>query len=66
MNTSEVLDLFKISTGEEQTETTRKAREEAAANGPVSQKSLLDGLEDMPNTDEYEGLGMDSFLGGLK
>lgn len=66
MNTSEVLDLFKISTGEEQAALATQKAQQAAADGPVSQKSLLDGLEDMPNNDEYEGLGMDAFLGGLR
>jgi TATA-binding protein-associated factor len=66
MNTSEVLDLFKISTGEEDAAAqAAKRRAAVESGGPVSQKSLLEGLEDMPNEDEYEGLGMDSFLNGL-
>lgn len=67
MNTSDVLDLFKISTGEEQAaQRKQQAEQQADRNGPVSQKSLLDGLEDLPAADEYEGLGMDAFLGSLR
>lgn len=66
MATDNVLDLFKISTGEEDAaDAARKKAEAAERGGPVSQKSLLDGLEDLPAEDEYGGLGMDSFLSGL-
>lgn len=65
MGTDQVLDLFKISTGEEDAADAEARRKEREANGgPVSQKSLLDGLEDLPNED-YANLGVDSFLEGL-
>jgi TATA-binding protein-associated factor len=66
MNTSDVLDLFKISTGEEQAAERKRQAEQANTDGPVSQKSLLEGLEDLPAADEYDGLGMDAFLGSLR
>lgn len=71
MNTSEVLDLFRISTGEQDAAAAAAAKHRAAleggggGGGPVSQKSVLEGLEDLPNEEEYGDLGVESFLSGL-
>lgn len=63
MGTDQVLDLFKISTGEEDAAASaRRKAEESSSGGPVSQKSLLDGLEELPAEEEYSGLGVDSFM----
>lgn len=63
MGTDQVLDLFKISTGEEDAAASaRRKAEESSTGGPVSQKSLLDGLEELPAEEEYSGLGVDSFM----
>lgn len=65
MNTDQVLDLFKISTGEEDASAAAAKKKAQEQSGPVSQQNLLEGLEDLPDEDEYQGLGMDSFLGSL-
>jgi TATA-binding protein-associated factor len=62
MDTDLVLDLFRRTTEEEDTAAKKKSKE---PSGPVSQKNLLDGLEDMPAGDEYEGLDLSSFMGSL-
>ncbi|CAE6520255.1 unnamed protein product [Rhizoctonia solani] len=68
MDTDQVLDLFKRTTEEEDAAAAAKKREEkkAAAGGPVSQKHILEGLEDLPREDEYSGLGLDNFMDSLK
>ncbi|EIW85445.1 hypothetical protein CONPUDRAFT_80033 [Coniophora puteana RWD-64-598 SS2] len=62
MDTELVLDLFKRTTEEEDAAAAKKAKEAA---GPVSQKAILQGLEDLPAEDEYEGLDLPSFMGSL-
>lgn len=64
MDTDLVLDLFKRTTTEEDivASAKRKAQEN---NGPVSQKNVLQGLEDLPPEDEYEGLDLSSFMNTL-
>lgn len=63
MDTDLVLDLFKRTTEEEDAliATKKKAKE----SGTVSQKNVLQGLEDLPPEDEYEGLDLSSFMGSL-
>jgi TATA-binding protein-associated factor len=62
MDTDLVLDLFRRTTDDEDTAAKKKSKE---PTGPVSQKNLLAGLEDMPAEDEYEGLDLSSFMGSL-
>ncbi|CAE7140157.1 unnamed protein product [Rhizoctonia solani] len=68
MDTDQVLDLFKRTTEEEDAAAAAKKREEkkAAAGGSVSQKHILEGLEDLPGEDEYSGLGLDNFMDSIK
>jgi len=62
MDTDLVLDLFKRTTDEESATTKKKAKE---SSGPVTQKNVLQGLEDLPAEEEYEGLDLSSFMGSL-
>lgn len=62
MDTDLVLDLFRRTTEDEDTAAKKRSKE---PTGPVSQKNLLAGLEDMPTDDEYEGLDLSSFMGSL-
>ncbi|CAE6462717.1 unnamed protein product [Rhizoctonia solani] len=68
MDTDQVLDLFKRTTEEEDAAAAAKKREEkrAAAGGTVSQKHILEGLEDLPGEDEYSSLGLDNFMDSIK
>ena len=63
MGTDLVLDLFRRTTDEEDAAAAKK--KDAESNGPVSQKNVLDGLEDLPAEEEYEGLDLNSFMGSL-
>ena len=63
MDTELVLDLFKRTTEEEDAAAAKKRKEKE--NGKVSQKNVLDGLEDLPAEDEYEDLSLSSFMGSL-
>ena len=62
MSTDLVLDLFKLTTEDEDTAASKKKAEQ---DGPTSQKNVLEGLEDLPPEDEYEGLDLASFMGSL-
>ena len=64
MDTDLVLDLFKRTTEEEDAAAAGKKAKES--QGPVSQKNLLQGLEDLPAEEEYEGLDLSSFMGSLQ
>ena len=64
MDTDLVLDLFKRTTEEEDAAAAKKKARESS--GPVSQKNVLQGLEDLPPEHEYEGLDLSSFMGSLK
>lgn len=66
MDTDQVLDLFKRTTDEEDAAAKKKREEKKAAGGPVSQKHVLEGLEDLPGEDEYSGLGLDNFMDSIK
>jgi TATA-binding protein-associated factor len=63
MDTDLVLDLFRRTSEEEEALAAAKAKGKDA--GPVSQKNVLQGLEDLPAEDEYEGLDLSSFMGSL-
>ncbi|KAG6911440.1 hypothetical protein DXG01_014514 [Tephrocybe rancida] len=63
MDTDLVLDLFRRTTEEEDMAAAAKKAKEAS--GPVSQKNVLHGLEDLPAEHEYEGLDLSSFMGSL-
>ncbi|KAG6818211.1 hypothetical protein H0H87_000116 [Tephrocybe sp. NHM501043] len=63
MDTDLVLDLFKRTTEEEDAAAAAKRAKEAS--GPVSQKNVLQGLEDLPAESEYEGLDLSSFMSSL-
>lgn len=67
MDTDLVLDLFRRTSEEEDAAAAakKKAKETKETAGPVSQKNLLQGLEDLPSVDEYEGLDLSSFMGSL-
>lgn len=67
MDTDLVLDLFRRTSQEEDAAATakKKAKETKDSAGPVGQKNLLQGLEDLPTEDEYEGLDLSSFMGSL-
>ncbi|KAG5646696.1 hypothetical protein DXG03_002686 [Asterophora parasitica] len=62
MDTDLVLDLFRRTTEEEDAAAAAKAKE---STGPVSQKNVLQGLEDLPAEHEYDGLDLSSFMGSL-
>ncbi|KAJ7184295.1 SNF2 superfamily chromatin remodeling protein [Mycena filopes] len=64
MDTDLVLDLFKRTSEEEDAAAAakKKAKDSLA---PVSQKNLLQGLEELPAEDEYQGLDLSSFMGSL-
>lgn len=64
MDTDLVLDLFKRTTEEEDAAAARK-RKEKEKSGKLSQKNILEGLEDLPQEEEYEGLNLSSFMGSL-
>ncbi|KAG9074334.1 TATA-binding protein-associated factor mot1 [Ceratobasidium sp. 370] len=66
MDTDQVLDLFKRTTEEEDAAAKKKREGGKAAAGPVSQKHVLEGLEDLPGEDEYSGLGLDNFMDSIK
>lgn len=64
MDTDLVLDLFKRTSEDEDAAAARKKAKESS--GPVSQKNVLHGLEDLPTEEEYEGLDLSSFMGSLQ
>lgn len=64
MDTDLVLDLFKRTTEDEDAAAAAKKKEKEAS-GPISQKNVLEGLEDLPAEDEYSGLDLSSFMGSL-
>jgi TATA-binding protein-associated factor len=64
MDTDLVLDLFRRTSEEEEAMATAKAKAKEQT-GPVSQKNVLQGLEDLAAEDEYEGLDLSSFMGSL-
>jgi TATA-binding protein-associated factor len=63
MDTDLVLDLFRRTSEEEDAAAAKKKAKESA--GPVSQKNLLQGLEELPAEEEYQGLDLSSFMGSL-
>ncbi|KAJ7090312.1 SNF2 superfamily chromatin remodeling protein [Mycena belliarum] len=63
MDTDLVLDLFRRTSEEEDVAAAKKKAKESS--GPVSQKNLLQGLEELPAEDEYQGLDLSSFMGSL-
>ncbi|KAF7353641.1 TBP associated factor [Mycena venus] len=64
MDTDLVLDLFRR-TSEEEDAVAAAKKKAKESSGPVSQKNLLQGLEELPAEDEYQGLDMSSFMGSL-
>jgi TATA-binding protein-associated factor len=64
MDTDLVLDLFRRTSEEEEALATAKTKAKEPA-GSASQKNVLQGLEDLPAEDEYEGLDLSSFMGSL-
>jgi len=63
MDTGFVLDLFKRTTDEEDAKITKKR--EKQSSGPVSQKSVLQGMGDLHSEDEYQGLDLAHFMESL-
>ena len=64
MDTDLVLDLFRRTTEEENAIASAKLKAKESS-GPVSQKNVLQGLEDLPAEDEYEGLDLTTFMSSL-
>ena len=64
MDTDLVLDLFRRTSEEEDALAAAKVKAKELS-GPISQKNLLQGLEDLPGEDEYQGLDISSFMGSL-
>ncbi|KAI0078954.1 SNF2 chromatin remodeling protein [Panus rudis PR-1116 ss-1] len=62
MDTDLVLDLFRRTSEEEDAAAASRKTEKA---GPISQKNVLSGLEDLPPEDEYSSLDLSSFMGSL-
>ncbi|KAI6009398.1 hypothetical protein F5J12DRAFT_891501 [Pisolithus orientalis] len=63
MDTDLVLDLFRRTSEEE--DAAAAAKKVKDTSGPVSQKNILQGLDDLPAEEEYEGLDLTSFMGSL-
>ncbi|KAJ6608621.1 hypothetical protein B0H10DRAFT_1920958 [Mycena sp. CBHHK59/15] len=64
MDTDLVLDLFRrTSEAEDSAAAAKKKAKESS--GPVTQNNLLQGLEELPAEDEYQGLDLSSFMGTL-
>lgn len=64
MDTDLVLDLFKRTTEEEDAAAAAKKKMKESS-GPVTQKNVLQGLEDLPAEEEYQELDLSSFMGSL-
>jgi TATA-binding protein-associated factor len=64
MDTDLVLDLFKRTSDEEDAAAKKKKAKKDAA-GPATQKNVLQGLEDLPPEEEYQGLDLSSFMSSL-
>lgn len=62
MDTDLVLDLFRRTTEEGAAMEAKKAKEPSK---PLTQKNVLQGLEDLPAEEEYQGLDLSSFMGSL-
>jgi TATA-binding protein-associated factor len=63
MDTDQILDLFTVSSGQDdEAEAKKKAKE---TGGPVSQRNLLEGLEDLPAEGEYADLDAAKFAASL-
>jgi TATA-binding protein-associated factor len=65
MDTDLVLDLFKRTTTEEDAAAASKKKAKEVG-GPVTQKNVLQGLEDLPAEEEYQELDLSSFMGSLQ
>jgi len=61
MGTDLVLDLFGRTTEAQDHQASKKKE----PTGPVSQKNVLEGLEELPAEEEYEGLELSNFLGSI-
>ncbi|KAJ7063461.1 SNF2 superfamily chromatin remodeling protein [Mycena amicta] len=64
MDTDLVLDLFRR-TGEEEDAAAAAKKKAKESSGPVSQKNILQGLEELPAENEYQGLDLSSFMGSI-
>lgn len=64
MDTDLVLDLFKRTSDEDDARAAAKKKAKDASQA-VSQKNVLQGLEDLPPEEEYEGLDLSSFMSSL-
>jgi TATA-binding protein-associated factor len=64
MDTDQILDLFAVSSAAEDEENQKK-KAAAAKEGPVSQKNVLQGLEDLPTESEYADLDAAKFAASL-
>lgn len=59
-----MLDLFRRTSEEEDASgAVKKSAKEAT--GPTSQKNMLQGLEDLPPEEEYEGLDLKTFMSSI-
>jgi TATA-binding protein-associated factor len=64
MNTGFVLDLLKRTTDEEDAKAAAKKRERRST-APSSQKTVLQGIGDLPPEEEYSGLDLAHFMDSL-
>jgi TATA-binding protein-associated factor len=65
MDTDLVLDLFRRTTEEEDAAAAAKKKAKESS-GPVSQKNVLQGLEDLSTEEEYQGLDLSTFLESIE
>jgi TATA-binding protein-associated factor len=63
MDTDLVLDLFRRTT--EQDDVAMASKKVKESSKAITQKNVLQGLEDLPTEEEYEGLDLSSFMGSL-
>ena len=61
MDTDRVLDLFRRTTEEEDAAAAEKKKSKDIADAGLQNK-VLQGLEDLPAEEEYQGLDLESFM----
>lgn len=66
MDTDLVLDLFgRAGEEDDALAVAKKKGKDSSSSGPVSQKNLLQALQDLPGEDEYDALDLSSFMSTL-
>jgi TATA-binding protein-associated factor len=64
MDTDQLLDLFTL--GNSDSTIDSKNKSQSSSNGPLGQKNFLADLEELPLSEEYDGLNVDAFTSSLK